>query len=129
MSFSFCIIGVAKREDHSIRAEELIAAVQKRNALGIVLLSKGFRAKCQVWPYIELWLLCRALGGIPLLVSLLSHEQPDVQKAACGALRNLSCGRANDTNKVSCISLADWSSNFCFNDTCMKCCLHNSAGS
>ncbi len=35
-----------------------------------------------------------------MLVSLLSHEQPDVQKAACGALRNLSCGRANDTNKV-----------------------------
>ena len=43
----------------------------------------------------------RALGGIPLLVSLLSHEQQEVQKAACGALRNLSCGRVNDTNKVS----------------------------
>ncbi|XP_063220089.1 catenin delta-2 isoform X2 [Bacillus rossius redtenbacheri] len=41
----------------------------------------------------------RSLGGIPPLVSLLSHETPDVYRNACGALRNLSYGRQNDENK------------------------------
>ena len=29
----------------------------------------------------------RALGGIPPLVALLSHDQPEVHRNACGALR------------------------------------------
>ncbi|XP_045030658.1 catenin delta-2 isoform X4 [Daphnia magna] len=41
----------------------------------------------------------RLLGGIPLLVGLISSEQPDVHRNACGALRNLSYGRQNDENK------------------------------
>lgn len=41
----------------------------------------------------------RALGGIPPLVALLSHDAPEVHRNACGALRNLSYGRQNDENK------------------------------
>lgn len=42
----------------------------------------------------------RLLGGIPLLISLLTQEGfPEVQKNACGALKNLSYGRKNDENK------------------------------
>lgn len=41
----------------------------------------------------------RTLGGIPPLVKLLSHENFDVFRNACGALRNLSYGRQNDENK------------------------------
>lgn len=42
----------------------------------------------------------RALGGVPALVSLLAPElAPELQRNACGALRNLSYGRANDENK------------------------------
>lgn len=41
----------------------------------------------------------RVLGGIPPLVALLSQDIPEVQKNACGALRNLSYGRKNDENK------------------------------
>ncbi|XP_060537030.1 catenin delta-2 isoform X4 [Cylas formicarius] len=41
----------------------------------------------------------RALGGIPPLVKLLSHESIEVYRNACGALRNLSYGRQNDENK------------------------------
>lgn len=41
----------------------------------------------------------RALGGIPPLVKLLSHESVEVYRNACGALRNLSYGRQNDENK------------------------------
>ena len=48
------------------------------------------------WDY----LCCRLLGGIPALVELVNNEIPEVQRAACGALRNLSYGRANDDNKV-----------------------------
>lgn len=40
------------------------------------------------------------LRGIPALVDLISHPLPEVHRAACGALRNLSYGRANDENKV-----------------------------
>ena len=45
--------------------------------------------------------VCRSLGGIPVLVELLSNEIPEVHRNACGALRNLSYGRANDENKVN----------------------------
>jgi len=45
--------------------------------------------------------VCRSLGGIPALVELVNNEIPEVQRAACGALRNLSYGRANDDNKVT----------------------------
>ncbi|XP_045779948.1 catenin delta-2 isoform X2 [Maniola jurtina] len=41
----------------------------------------------------------RSLGGIPPLVRLISHENPEVCRNACGALRNLSYGRQNDENK------------------------------
>lgn len=41
----------------------------------------------------------RALGGIPVLVKLLGHENTDVYRNASGALRNLSYGRQNDENK------------------------------
>ncbi|GAB0092109.1 catenin delta-2 [Sergentomyia squamirostris] len=41
----------------------------------------------------------RNLGGIPPLVALLDHENTDVCRNACGALRNLSYGRQNDENK------------------------------
>lgn len=41
----------------------------------------------------------RALGGIPPLVKLLSHDSVEVYRNACGALRNLSYGRQNDENK------------------------------
>ncbi|XP_048486693.1 catenin delta-2 isoform X2 [Plutella xylostella] len=41
----------------------------------------------------------RNLGGIPPLVRLVSHENPEVCRNACGALRNLSYGRQNDENK------------------------------
>ncbi|CAH1979405.1 unnamed protein product [Acanthoscelides obtectus] len=41
----------------------------------------------------------RALGGIPPLVKLLSHDSIEVYRNACGALRNLSYGRQNDENK------------------------------
>ncbi|KAH8036321.1 hypothetical protein HPB51_024887 [Rhipicephalus microplus] len=45
----------------------------------------------------------RALGGIPLLIELLNQDFPEIQRNACGALRNLSYGRQNDENK--CISI------------------------
>lgn len=41
----------------------------------------------------------RTLGGIPPLIGLLAQEFPEIQKNACGALRNLSYGRKNDENK------------------------------
>lgn len=41
----------------------------------------------------------RALGGIPPLVNLLTQDILEIQKHACGALRNLSYGRKNDENK------------------------------
>ncbi|XP_064476497.1 splicing regulator ARVCF-like isoform X1 [Ornithodoros turicata] len=41
----------------------------------------------------------RALGGIPLLIELLDQEIPEIQRNACGALRNVSYGRQNDENK------------------------------
>jgi hypothetical protein len=34
------------------------------------------------------------------LVALLQHEKPEIQKNACGALRNLCYGKRNDENKV-----------------------------
>ncbi|XP_050974957.1 plakophilin-4 isoform X4 [Labeo rohita] len=44
--------------------------------------------------------VCR-LGGIKHLVDLLDHKVLDVQKHACGALRNLVYGRASDDNKIA----------------------------
>jgi hypothetical protein len=43
----------------------------------------------------------RDLGGIPALVDLVNNEIPEVHRAACGALRNLSYGRQNTENKVA----------------------------
>lgn len=44
----------------------------------------------------------RGLDGIPPLVELLHSDYPEVQKNACGALKNLSYGRgpAGTDNKV-----------------------------
>ncbi|XP_063068807.1 plakophilin-4 [Engraulis encrasicolus] len=44
--------------------------------------------------------VCR-LGGVQQLVDLLDHRVVEVQKSACGALRNLVFGKATDDNKVS----------------------------
>ncbi|XP_022244608.1 catenin delta-2-like isoform X2 [Limulus polyphemus] len=41
----------------------------------------------------------RALGGMPLLIELLNQDIPEIQRNACGTLRNLSYGRQNDENK------------------------------
>lgn len=41
------------------------------------------------------------LGGIQHLVDLLDHKVCEVQKSACGALRNLVYGKATDSNKVA----------------------------
>lgn len=43
--------------------------------------------------------MCR-LGGIRHLVDLLDHKTLEVQRNACGALRNLVYGKATDDNKV-----------------------------
>ncbi|XP_051562176.1 plakophilin-4-like isoform X1 [Myxocyprinus asiaticus] len=43
--------------------------------------------------------VCR-LGGIQHLVDLLDHKTLEVQRNACGALRNLVFGKATDDNKV-----------------------------
>ncbi|XP_051569182.1 plakophilin-4-like isoform X1 [Myxocyprinus asiaticus] len=43
--------------------------------------------------------VCR-LGGIRHLVDLLDHKTLEVQRNACGALRNLVFGKATDDNKV-----------------------------
>ena len=45
------------------------------------------------------FLHCRTLHGIPALVELVNNDIPEVHRAACGALRNLSYGKANDENK------------------------------
>ena len=41
------------------------------------------------------------LGGIKHLVDLLDHKALEVQRNACGALRNLVYGKAMDDNKVA----------------------------
>ncbi|XP_046707520.1 catenin delta-2b isoform X3 [Silurus meridionalis] len=43
----------------------------------------------------------RRQGGIQLLVDLLDHRMSDVHRSACGALRNLVYGKANDDNKIA----------------------------
>ncbi|CAB1326272.1 unnamed protein product [Coregonus sp. 'balchen'] len=43
----------------------------------------------------------RRQGGIQLLVDLLDHRMTDVHRSACGALRNLVYGKANDDNKIA----------------------------
>ncbi|KAJ7422916.1 Plakophilin-4 [Willisornis vidua] len=45
-------------------------------------------------------LVCR-LGGIKHLVDLLDHRVLEVQKNACGALRNLVYGKSTDENKIA----------------------------
>ena len=40
-------------------------------------------------------------GGIQLLVDLLDHRMTEVHRSACGALRNLVYGKANDDNKIA----------------------------
>lgn len=44
--------------------------------------------------------MCR-LGGIKHLVDLLDHRVLEVQKNACGALRNLVFGKSTDENKIA----------------------------
>ncbi|XP_014345117.2 plakophilin-4 isoform X2 [Latimeria chalumnae] len=44
--------------------------------------------------------VCR-LGGIQHLVDLLDHKVLEVEKNACGALRNLVYGKATDENKIA----------------------------
>lgn len=41
------------------------------------------------------------LGGIKHLVDLLDHKVLEVQRHACGALRNLVYGRVTDDNKIA----------------------------
>ncbi|XP_036830225.1 plakophilin-4 isoform X12 [Oncorhynchus mykiss] len=48
----------------------------------------------------EVHCVCR-LGGIKHLVDLLDHKTLEVQRNACGALRNLVYGKATDDNKVA----------------------------
>nr|XP_061821537.1 catenin delta-2-like isoform X2 [Nerophis lumbriciformis] len=43
----------------------------------------------------------RRQGGVQLLVDLLDHRMSEVHRSACGALRNLVYGKANDENKVA----------------------------
>uniref|UniRef100_A0A8C1AMK8 Catenin (cadherin-associated protein), delta 2a n=1 Tax=Cyprinus carpio carpio TaxID=630221 RepID=A0A8C1AMK8_CYPCA len=43
----------------------------------------------------------RRQGGIQLLVDLLDHRMAEVHRSACGALRNLVYGKANDDNKIA----------------------------
>ncbi|XP_015210477.1 catenin delta-2 isoform X2 [Lepisosteus oculatus] len=43
----------------------------------------------------------RRQGGIQLLVDLLDHRMGEVHRSACGALRNLVYGKANDDNKIA----------------------------
>ena len=48
------------------------------------------------------WLFqIRRQGGIQLLVDLLDHRMTEVHRSACGALRNLVYGKANDDNKIT----------------------------
>ncbi|POI35149.1 hypothetical protein CIB84_001100 [Bambusicola thoracicus] len=49
---------------------------------------------------LKLLLVCR-LGGIKHLVDLLDHRALEVQKNACGALRNLVYGKSTDENKIA----------------------------
>lgn len=44
--------------------------------------------------------MCR-LGGIKHLVDLLDNKVLEVQKNACGALRNLVYGKSTDENKIA----------------------------
>ncbi|CAD5221870.1 unnamed protein product [Bursaphelenchus okinawaensis] len=41
----------------------------------------------------------RQYGGIPLLVKLLSHSNPEIVRNCCGSLKNLCHGKNNDVNK------------------------------
>lgn len=41
------------------------------------------------------------MGGIKHLVDLLDHRVLEVQKNACGALRNLVYGKSTDENKIA----------------------------
>lgn len=56
----------------------------------------SFEHKCVTHVVLQ---VCR-LGGIQHLVDLLDHKTLEVQRSACGALRNLVFGKATDDNKV-----------------------------
>ncbi|XP_072045066.1 catenin delta-2-like isoform X2 [Amphiura filiformis] len=43
----------------------------------------------------------RGLGGVPSLVELLGNPTREIHRSACGALRNISFGKANEENKVA----------------------------
>lgn len=64
--------------------------------------SSGRKAVAIVFCLVVLSLLqIRRQGGIQLLVDLLDHRMSDVHRSACGALRNLVYGKANDDNKIA----------------------------
>ncbi len=42
----------------------------------------------------------RELNGVPKLIALLSSDVPEIQKNACGCLKNLAFGRENEENRV-----------------------------
>lgn len=52
------------------------------------------------WSWYSTFQVCR-LGGIKHLVDLLDHRVLEVQKNACGALRNLVYGKSTDENKIA----------------------------
>ncbi|XP_071956366.1 catenin delta-2-like isoform X2 [Antedon mediterranea] len=43
----------------------------------------------------------RGLGGIPALVNLITHDNLEISRSVCGALRNISYGKANRENKIA----------------------------
>lgn len=61
----------------------------------------GFSPAARLTPSSTLCLQIRRQGGIQLLVDLLDHRMTDVHRSACGALRNLVYGKANDDNKIA----------------------------
>ncbi|KAJ7396708.1 acyl-CoA synthetase short-chain family member 1 [Pitangus sulphuratus] len=52
-------------------------------------------------PELDIGFKIRRQGGIQLLVDLLDHRMTEVHRSACGALRNLVYGKANDDNKIA----------------------------
>lgn len=65
----------------------------------MITISKNRRGRWSSCSYVYMC-VCRDLGGIPKLVDLLSSDVPEIQKNACGCLKNLAFGKENDMNKV-----------------------------